>query len=81
MLSIFSARKMTKNKQRKMSSGCPHLIGHAGIIGSDNRLYPLRMSKKYKTFLQALDRKRKAKVYVQIWTTSLFSYYYALPSD
>ena len=57
---------MTKNKGRRMSSGCPHLIGHAGIMGRDNRLYPLKMSKKYKKFLEALDRERKAKVHVQI---------------
>lgn len=62
---------MTKNKRRKMSSECPHLIGHAGIIGRDNRLYPLKMSKKYKKFLQALDKERKAKVHVHIYTTSV----------
>ena len=55
-----------------MSSGYPHLVGNTGIIGRDNRLYPLKMNKKYKSFLEALDCERKSKVHACAYLYSEF---------
>ena len=58
-----------------MSNGYPHLVGNTGIIDRDNRLYPMKMSKKYKKFLEALDCERKSKVHVHIWHVASLKLY------
>ena len=56
-------------KKHRHVMGChvnPHaiLVGYSGKIGCDDRLSPLRMTRKYKNFLKKQESDRNEKVAV-----------------
>ena len=57
---------MTKHRRVVHRNVNPHaiLVGYSGKVGQDKRLFPLRMSRKYKKVLEQEESERNEKVHI-----------------
>ena len=67
----MTTRKISKQREKRHSKLHPYLVGYTGKFYSDHRLYPLKMSKKYKDALAEQKRERDTKVFIWYKNTSV----------